>query len=788
MGTPEGPRAGDRRVLLVVESPAKARTLKACLGRAYDVRATLGHLKDLPAAREGIDVANDFTPTYEVLKGKNRVLSELKRAARTAERVLLATDPDREGEAIAVHIAGEIGAEDGDERVRRALIHELTPQAVLRAIADAGPLDRHRYDAQQARRILDRLVGFRMSGLLAKQVRRGLSAGRVQSVAVRLLAQREREVRAFVGEEYWTLDAVLAGAGPAELEVRLVRLDGRPATLRDRAGTEALLADLGEARFVVDRLERKERRRHPPAPFTTATLQQEAARRLGFSPRRTMMLAQRLFEGVELGDEGPVGLITYLRTDSVRLSTEAIDAARAFVAEHYGPDELPETPNLYAGRARAQQAHESIRPTSLAWPPDRVRSALRDPSQRDLVRLYQLIFSRLVACQMRPAVYEEAEVAVAAGRAEFRVQGLTLRRPGYLAAWATRPPDDEAGAEPPPPDARRAGWTERAIPSLEVGEALSLVRLVPGQRFTEPPPRFDEASLVKELEARGVGRPSTYASILEAIQEKRYAERLEGSLRPTELGLSVTDWLVRGFPRELDVDFTARLEEELDAVEDGSASSRDVLRRFWVGFERELEKAGQGGSAAGEPAASGPVCDRCGTHPLVVRWGRHGEFLACSGYPVCRNTMSFRREGDTIVPIRDEALATEERCPKCEAPMAVRRGRFGRFLACTRYPACDGKRAVPIGVDCPKCGGALTERRSARGTTFYGCANWSREGGCDFVAWDRPRDEACPECGSAWLVERRSRRGGMEVACPNKGCGFHRPLSGPGPAETPTSA
>jgi DNA topoisomerase-1 len=770
--------------LVIVESPAKAKTIKKYLGRSFDVRASVGHVKDLPKSKMGVDIEKGFTPEYDVIKGKAKVLSEIKRAAKGAARVFLATDPDREGEAIAWHISEELGAAGGDARVRRVLFNEITKNAIKKAIENPIDLDRKKFDSQQARRILDRLVGYQISPILWKKVRRGLSAGRVQSVAVRLVVEREREIEAFKTEEYWTLDADLAARLPPEFTAKLSKVDGQKADLKDEATTKALQADVEGARFVVQTVDRKERRRNPPPPFTTAKLQQEAANRLGFTAKKTMTLAQRLYEGVELGDE-TVGLITYMRTDSVRLSTEAVDAARVHIAERYGKDHLPEAPNVYKTKAKsAQEAHEAVRPTDLQWTPDRVAPYFEQMGERDMYRLYELVWNRFVACQMVPAVYDQTAADIAAERdgsstprATFRATGSILKFPGYLAVYGAKPPEEEAGAEEDKKDdAERNGEKkneERQLPPLESGEELRLVQLHPEQHFTQPPPRYNESSLVKEMELRGIGRPSTYAAILETIQEKTYVEKVEKSFKPTHLGLLVTDELVRAFPREMDVAFTAGMEEKLDDIEEGNARWQTVLSEFYESFKEDLAKADeQMRNVKAQAIETDLICEKCGAHKMVIKWGRNGEFLACPGYPECRNTMNFRREDGKIFPVKEEEIAVEDKCPDCAAAMVMKRGRFGRFLACTRYPDCKGTKPLSIGVTCPKsCGGYISEKRSRRGRTFYGCSSYPS---CDFVAWDRPRNEACPTCGSAYLLDKYSKRTGPFVACPNKECDYRR--------------
>jgi DNA topoisomerase-1 len=772
--------------LVIVESPAKAKTIKKYLGRGYDVKASVGHVKDLPKSKMGVDIENGFEPEYDVIKGKAKVLSDIKRAAEKAGQVFLATDPDREGEAIAWHIAEELGASPGKKgesnRVRRVLFNEITKNAVSRAIAEPRALDRNKFDSQQARRILDRLVGYQISPILWKKVRRGLSAGRVQSVAVRLVVEREREIQAFKPEEYWTLEADLAAKLPPEFRARFTKLDGEKAELKEGDTTHKLVKELEGARFTVASVEKKERRRNAPPPFTTAKLQQEAANRLHFSAKKTMTLAQRLYEGVELGEEGSVGLITYMRTDSVRLSAEALEGVRVYIGERYGKDHLPGEPNFYKTKQKAaQEAHEAVRPTSLEWTPERVAPFFDAMGERDMLRLYELIWNRFVACQMVPAVYDQTAADITAGRATFRATGSVLKFPGYLAVYGAQRPEDEAGAEPEAKADGEGQNKDAALPPLEEGMDLTLKQLVPEQHFTQPPPRFNESSLIKELEERGIGRPSTYAAILSTIQDKGYVEKQERNFSPTHLGLLVTDELVKGFPREMDVAFTAGMEEKLDEIEEGNAKWQVVLGDFYTGFKEDLAKAEVTmRDVKREEEATEHVCEKCGK-PMIIRWGRNGQFMACSGYPECRNTMNFRREGEKIVPMKEEEIQTDEKCPNCEAPMVVKRGRFGRFLACSRYPDCKTSKPISIGVNCPKgCGGYLSERRSRRGKAFYGCSSYPN---CDFVAWDKPRPETCPQCGSVYLLEKFSKRDGPVIACPNKECGYRR-AGEPRPAAT----
>ncbi|HEX8824900.1 MAG TPA: type I DNA topoisomerase, partial [Archangium sp.] len=579
--------------LVVVESPAKAKTIKKYLGTGYTVKASVGHILDLPKSKMGVDIEHDFEPQYEVIKGKEKVLGELKKAAQGVDKVFLATDPDREGEAIAWHIHKQLG----HDNAYRVMFNEITKSAIQEAIAHPRQLSQENYDSQQTRRILDRLVGYQISPILWKKVRRGLSAGRVQSVAVRLICEREDAIKAFVPQEYWTLDALLEGpSGPPPFKTKLSKVDGKKADLKDQATTHGLLEELKNASFVVSKVDKRERRRNAPAPFITSKLQQEAANRLHFTAKKTMALAQRLYEGVPLGEEGPTALITYMRTDSTRLSDQAVAAVRDLIGGTYGADYLPEAPVVYRTKKSAQDAHEAIRPTALEYPPSKVKAqfdAMDDDMAADMFRLYELIWNRFVACQMKPAVYDQTSADITAGRATFRASGSTLKFPGYLAVYgASLTPEEEAAQE----KARAAGEDTDEdgvgdLPVLNDGDALKLQKLIDEQHFTQPPPRFSEATLVKELEERGIGRPSTYAAILSTIQDKKYVEKIEGRFRPTDLGVICNELLVKHFPHELDVAFTASMEEKLDLISEGEANWKAVLQDFYAPFKETLEKA-----------------------------------------------------------------------------------------------------------------------------------------------------------------------------------------------------
>jgi DNA topoisomerase-1 len=778
------PRGKGPHYLVVVESPAKAKTIKKYLGSGYTVKASVGHIKDLPKSKMGVDVEHDFQPEYHVIKGKEKVLNELKKVAKNVDRVFLATDPDREGEAIAWHIHEELGHKDA----QRVLFNEITKKAIQEAIAQPRQLNQDNYDSQQTRRILDRLVGYQISPLLWKKIRRGLSAGRVQSVAVRLICEREEAIKAFVPQEYWTLDALLEGpAGPPPFKAKLSKVDGKRVDLKDRETTHGLVTELQGADFTVSKVDRKERRRNAPAPFITSKLQQEAANRLSFTAKKTMTLAQRLYEGVPLGEEGQTALITYMRTDSTRLSDDAVKQVREFIQTKYGPESLPEEPVVYKSKKSAQDAHEAIRPVSLEYPPERVRPFFEQMGEEDMYRLYELIWNRFVACQMKPAVYDQTSADISAGRATFRASGSTLKFPGYLAVYgASLTPEEEAEKE----KAKAAGEegsedVTGELPPLNDGDKVRLQKLVDEQHFTQPPPRFSEATLVKELEEQGIGRPSTYAAILSTIQDKKYVEKLEGRFRPTDLGQMTNEMLVKHFPKEMDVAFTANLEEKLDQISEGGANWKAVLQDFYAPFKETLDKAeAEMRDVKREEIKTDIACEKCG-NVMVIKFGKMGHFLACSNYPECKNTKDFKRDAEGKIVIVEEET-TDEKCEKCTKPMVIKRGRFGRFMACSGYPECKTSKPISIGVSCPDCKqGYLTERRSGRGKIFFGC---NRYPDCKFAAWDRPLAETCPSCQSPYLLQKFSKRDGAYISCPNKECDYRREMQQPGEVSAPSAA
>jgi DNA topoisomerase I len=765
------------RNLIIVESPAKAKTLKRYLGSDFQVTPSVGHVVDLPKSKLGVDVEGGFKPEYHVIAGKAKVIDGIKAAAKNKKNVYLATDPDREGEAIAWHIAEKLGDIGGE--VHRVLLHEITEKAIKQAIANPGRLDKHLFDAQQARRVLDRLVGYKVSPLLWEKVKRGISAGRVQSVALRIIVEREKEREAFRSEEYWTLDANLEAKNPPPFKARLYshkdqRIDNKAYKLPE-AEARAIIAACEHEPFTVRKIERKEVRRSPAPPFITSRLQQEASRKLYFIPSRTMKIAQRLYEGMELGDQGAVGLITYMRTDSPRVSDDALAAVRSHIEARYGKDYLPARANVYRSGKSAQEAHEAIRPTSLERDPESMAHYL----QKDELALYTLIYNRFVSSQMNPAVYDRTTVDIASGDAIFRATGQVMKFDGFMRVYL------EGQDEPEEDDVA-------TLPAMIEGEVLKLLSFLPEQHFTQPPPRFTQATLIKELEEKGIGRPSTYAAIMASILNREYVEEDESKrMRPTSLGRIVSELLVNAFPDILEVGFTAQMEENLDSVEEGNEDWVKTLTRFYGPFEKRLKTAKKNMPEVKREGLKTDIKCTVDGGMMVIKWGRNGEFLGCSNYPKCTNTMEFARDDQgNIVP--KEATApdpTDEVCEKCGKPMVRRRSRFGEFLGCSGYPDCDGikraKAAEPIhtGVNCPECKeGELLERRSRRGKVFFGCGRYPK---CKFASWDRVVAQPCPDCGSTYLVEKVTKRDGARWQCPNKECGFQMPIDADKAASAP---
>lgn len=735
--------------LVIVESPAKARTISKFVGKGYNVLASMGHIRDLPKTKLGVDVDNDFEPKYVTLRAKGKILKELRDAAKKAKRILLAPDPDREGEAIAWHLAEYLSK--AKIPIERLEFQEITKKAVKNALDEPRGIDQNRVDAQQARRVLDRLVGYLASPFLWTTIRYGLSAGRVQSVALRLICEREDDIEKFKSEEYWTLDVLLSTLKNEQLRVRLVRIDGEKPTLPNEATVDELIKELEKQQFAVSEVKTQRRRRNPAAPFITSTLQQEAYRRLHFPAKKTMSVAQELYEGLDVGEEGNVGLITYMRTDSTRIGNEAQTEARDYLLETYGDKYVPEKPPVYASRARAQEAHEAVRPTSVRRTPDAVAKHLT----KDQARLYAIIWSRFVASQMMPAVSNVTTIEVTAGRFLLRASGSKLVFDGFTRLYEESKDED-----------KKNGGEEGAdkLPDVKKDEKLDYGSSEKEQHFTEPPPRYTEATLVKTLEERGIGRPSTYATIVSTILTRDYVQREKGRLHPTDLGRTVTKLLVDVFADIFDVDFTARMETELDRIETGDDQWIDVVRGFYDPFKKDLDAAESRKSELKSDlqVESEQECEKCGAK-LIKKFGRNGPFLACPNYPDCKFTMPLE-ESEAPAP-------TGEVCPNCGSPMVMRSGRFGRFVACQAYPECKTTAAVKTGVACPRdgCKGHLVEKRGRkRGRIFYACDQYPA---CDYAVWNKPVSKKCSACGHPLMVEKETKAKGFHLQCPQKECG-----------------
>jgi DNA topoisomerase-1 len=849
------------RSLVIVESPAKAKTINKYLGRNYSVKASYGHIMDLPRKVLGIDIAHGFEPTYEVSPGKTAVVAALQKAAAIADAVYLAGDPDREGEAICAHLAdvlsgpklefpteeeiekekeeaaaaGKKGKKKAKKPVKKAvargkpviarkkifrvMFNEITPKAIKAAFEHPGEINANLVDAQQARRVLDRLVGYKISPLLWDKVRRGLSAGRVQTVALRLIVDREAEIRAFNPVEYWTIHAVLAAGGPPIFEAKLTKYKDEDIEVRTQAEADAIVAATGSAQWKVAGVTQKEKRRFAPPPFTTSKVQQAAYNRLRYTAKRTMSLAQRLYEGVELGPEGSVALITYMRTDSVHVSTDALDQVRGLIGSSFGPAYLPEKPNYYKSKKDAQEAHEAIRPTDAARTPAEVRPFLSE----DMFKLYQLIWQRFVASQMVPAVFDQTTVDITAGDYAFRATGSVQKFDGYLAVYQVAAEDDE--------DAEADG-NKALLPAVAEGETLRLETVRPEQHFTEPPPRYTEATLVKELEEKGIGRPSTYASIISTIVDREYVTKDQGRFAPTMLGDKVSVLLVKSFEDIFDVGFTARMEEELDEIEEGKLPWKKSVKEFYGRFAQDLEQAkgemesykagiptgqkcekcGEGDllerisrhgfflgcsrypdcdfirdlspelpaeGADGEPKIES--CDNCGRE-MIIKRGRWGTFLACTGYPDCKTTRRLKA-GTRRALQPDELL--DEKCPECDSQLVKKHGQYGEFTGCTAYPKCKFIRSKTLGIKCPKCPtGELVERMAKKGRrrVFYACNKYPA---CDFTTPHLPIAEPCPKCGATFIVEKRGKMGAVRT-CLQQGCDWEAGVPGvPDEAATP---
>lgn len=831
--------------LVIVESPAKAKTINKYLGKDYLVKASIGHIKDLPSKGLGVDIEHDFAPTYEVIpdsrkRNNKKIVAELKKAAKEAEAVYLAADPDREGEAICQHLAEEIVPKRPAKPTYRVMFNEITKRAVNAAFEHPRKIDENLVDAQQARRVLDRLVGYKVSPLLCRTIGGRLSAGRVQSVALRMVVEREREIEGFVKTEYWTILANLGAKLPPPFDARLFKVGEQTVKtsnfdqeikkneilINDESTATSLVAEAEKQTFVVSDVTTRERKRNPVPPFITSKLQQEASRKLGFAVKKTMMLAQKLYEGVELGAEGSVGLITYMRTDSTRVSDTALAEVREFINRQYGAPYLPEKPVHYRSKKDAQDAHEAIRPSEVARTPDSLSQYLN----KDELRLYRLIWQRFVASQMTAAIFDQTTIDIQAGRLIFRTTGSVQKFDGFLKLYQEgrdekTEEDDEA---------------ERTLPRVEKGETLELRKVTPEQHFTDPPPRFTEATLVKALEEKGIGRPSTYAAIMSTIQEREYVEKLEGRFHPTALGKTVNDLLIEGgFDDLFNVTYTARMEEELDNVEEGKVKWTDALHEFYGKFSGDLEKFkehitqiknvdtptdevclkcgtagmvlkwgrfgkylkclncsatrdaeapspaadGEAAHAAADETSEPEACELCGK-PMQMKRGRFGPFLGCTGYPECRNIRKIAKSG-VAAPA---PVPLDEKCPVDNAQLVKRFGRFGEFISCSNYPKCKYIKQETTGVSCsrPGCTGELVVKKSKRGKVFYGCSQYPS---CDRVFWDKPVSETCPNCNAPFLLEKTTKKQGTFRYCANEACGYRStepvaPATGTSPDQT----
>ena len=737
--------------LIIVESPAKVKTIRKFLGAGYSVQASVGHIRDLPSKTLGVDETNGFTPQYEVIPGKEKIVAALREAAAKADNIYLAPDPDREGEAIAWHVAALI--EGSKKNIQRIQFNEITARAVKEALAHPRPLNANLFDAQQARRVLDRLVGYKISPLLWSKVKRGISAGRVQSVALRLLAERDAERRAFVPEEYWLFRVFLNAGEPPVFRADLHKIDGKKPELASEKDALAVEARLAGKTFSVGGVEVKERDRTPPPPFITSTLQQAANQRLGYTAKRTMSIAQRLYEGVELGEAGTTALITYMRTDSVRISDEARAAAKEFIESSWGKDYYPPKARYFKSKGSAQDAHEAVRPVDVSVTPDSIK-ALVSPEQ---FQLYRLIWTRFLASQMAAARVQDTVVLIDCDKVRFRAKGERVVFPGF---YVLSPQKGEDVVE---------------LPALAPGMPLTLEKLEKEQKFTQPPARYTEASLVRELEEKGIGRPSTYASIIATLLDREYALIEDKHFAVTDLGRIVCQLLTENFQELMDVGFTAAMEENLDKVAEGEEDWVNLLTRFAGEFNPVLEKATKAMNSVKGGLPSDLPCPECGK-PTMIKFGKAGPFLACSGYPDCRFTSNFTRDETGAVRIAGRELPQHEivgKCPDCGGDLALKKARTGsRFIACTRYPDCRYARPYSTGVPCPACkNGVLVEKSSKRGKIFFACDQYPR---CDYALWDEPLPGPCPSCGSPFLVRKKPRSGKPYVCCPEKNCEYKR--------------
>lgn len=753
----------EKKSLIVVESPTKARTIQKYVGEKFMVTASMGHIKDLPVNKFGVDLRNKFNPQYEIIKGKEKIIEEIKRRAKSARAIYLASDPDREGEAIAWHIAEILG--NKQENINRVLFHEITSRAIAEGIANPTKLNRPLYEAQKARRVLDRLVGYQISPILWKKVKGKLSAGRVQSVALRLICEREEKINSFTPEEYWLIDAVVKLDDGKELKLRLREINGIKAKIKSQAEAQQLAEEIKGKTLIITEVKKQEVQCRPSPPFITSSLQQEAARRFRFPTIKTMLLAQQLYEGVELPELGAIGLITYMRTDSVRVNDEAIKAVRQLINDQFGKEYLPEAANVYKNKRLAQDAHEAIRPTTLELTPQK----LADSLERDLLLLYQLIWDRFLASQMANARFLRLSIkATVADKFLFTADFEKPLFPGFKKIYEERSDAEEDKTEQEPEQAS-------AIPEVKKGAQLKVADVLSQQRFTQPPPRFSESSLVKELEEKGIGRPSTYSTIVSTIKDRLYVTKEKGYFKPTELGMTVNRLLMEFFPEIMDVKFTAIMESELDKVEENKVEWTELLKNFYSLFARRLKYAQERMQNIHLTQTHTQIkCEKCGAN-MVIRWGKKGKFLACPNFPRCRNTKEYIASASGSIKVVEE-IETDEVCEKCGKHLVVRVSKRGRFLACPGYPSCLNSKPLTFGIKCPRqgCQGSVVERRSRRsGNPYYACTRYPD---CDFLVWDFPVKKACPDCGNAFLLLLREGEDRF-LRCPNKNCTFKEKIS-----------
>ncbi|MFC2166104.1 type I DNA topoisomerase [Acidobacteriota bacterium] len=725
--------------LVIVESPAKARTVNRYLGPDFLVSASMGHVRDLPKSKLGVDVENDFEPDYTVIPEREELVSKLQKTAEKCESVFLAADPDREGEAICWHLAALLA--DSNVSIFRVLFHEITKKGVTDAFKNVGKLDQGKIKAQQTRRILDRLVGYRISPLLWKKIGRGLSAGRVQSIALRLICEREKEIKDFVAEEFWTIIATLEASVPPVFQANLVKVDDEKIKIKDGKTAEDLATDVKKHSFILKNIEISEKKRNPNPPYITSTLQQDGFRLLRYPVRKTMSIAQRLYEGLEIGEKGLVGLITYMRTDSVRVSEDALKEAREHIAQSYAKEYLQPKAKIYKNKRKAQDAHEAIRPTSFDLTPEMAKPFLKD----DELKVYTLIWNRFIASQMSPALIEETEFDIRASKYQFRAKGEVMKFDGFLTLYPQQKKD------------------QNLLPKVQPEEELALHELETKQNFTQPPSRYTEGSLVKELEARGIGRPSTYAPIIATIQGREYVLKDKGRFIPTEVGLFVSDYLIENFPDLMEFKFTARLEEELDRISEGETKWKDYLSSYNSLLSKDLDEAMK---AEGIRAKGGipleEVCPECGK-TLVIKEGRFGRFKACSGYPDCQYKQSMTKK---------EVKPLEENCPQCGSQLVMRHGKYGSFAACSDYPRCKyiKKETQDTGIACPTgCGGTLLKKKTKRGKFFHGCSNFPK---CKYATWDEPVAKPCPVCGRDFVLRKNTMKEKPTLYCSDEKCTY----------------